>query len=86
MEENYAPDMESFSEECENLLDGKVLHVPSLMNVKKGVIKAGNITFSVPMDEMTLISMQEVNGVNCICIKPTGNDVAVNGMATVQKN
>lgn len=86
MEENYAPDMESFSEECENLLDGKVLHVPSLMNVKKGVIKAGNITISVPMDEMTLISMQDVNGVKCICIKPNGNDVTVNGMATVQKN
>ena len=86
MEENYAPDMESFNEECENLLDGNVLHVNSIMNIKKGVITAGNITISLPVEEMALVSMQNVNGMNCICIKPNGNDVIVNGMLTKQKN
>lgn len=82
LEENYAPDIDGFSERYDELLGDQLMTIQNIVDPKKTVIKLDEISIISSNDLMRLISMREIDGEKCLVIRTNGMTIDVNGMST----
>lgn len=82
MQENSASDIESFKDQYTELLGEQEIHVESIVNPKKAVIKTPEFTITGPTDALSLVTVREVDGMKCLVIQPNGGTIEINGVPT----
>lgn len=80
--DNYATDMDSFEETYAELMGDETLLVENLVQPKNTTISTDFFKITMPVENLHLISIREIDGIKCLVLKPNDSNIQLNGVST----